>query len=67
MNVKIHYKQKFMGEILEDSYDQQVVSGHNLVGAFDGLQTDPHVFKVWATDETGKEISPFDIDWRLGK
>lgn len=43
---RIIYKQKFNGEILQDSYIRTVRNGHELQQAVSALYEDPHVFSV---------------------
>ena len=45
---RIHYKQKFGGEILENSYIRTVDSERDLIKIEDALFDDPHVFSVHA-------------------
>ena len=42
---KIRFRQKFMGEILEDSYDKWCTP-EELAEAISALYEDPHVFSV---------------------
>ena len=43
---RVHYKQKFMGEILEDSYIRTVNDESELYQIEMALYDDPHVFSV---------------------
>ena len=43
---RITYKQKFMGEVLQDSYIRTVRNEHELMQAIDALYEDSHVFSV---------------------
>ena len=42
----ITYKQRFMGEVLVDSYERVVENMAELDQAVDALYSDPHVFSV---------------------
>lgn len=42
----ITYKQRFMGEVLEDSYIKYVRNIKEIHQAVDDLYSDPHVFSV---------------------
>ena len=44
---RIFYKQKFNGELIEDSYVKTVANYRELVAAETALYSDPHVFSVW--------------------
>jgi len=43
---RITYKQRFMGEVLQDSYVRTVANKHELQQAISNLYNDPHVFSV---------------------
>lgn len=43
---KVTYKQRFMGEVLVDSYIKTVQSDRELASIEDALYSDPHVFSV---------------------
>lgn len=43
---RITYKQRFMGEVLVDSYERVVGSRAELDQAVDALYSDPHVYSV---------------------
>ncbi|MEB6549735.1 hypothetical protein MXL46_11620 [Heyndrickxia sporothermodurans] len=47
---RIHYKQKFNGEILEDSYIRTVRDERDLIKIEEDLYSDPHVFSVFAEE-----------------
>lgn len=47
---RIHYKQKFNGEILEDSYVRTVENESDLIKIENLLYEDPHVFSVYAEE-----------------
>lgn len=49
---RIHYKQKFNGKVLEDSYIRFVESERDLIKIEDALYDDPHVFSVHAEEIT---------------
>lgn len=44
---RIHYKQKFMGKILEGSYLRTVVDEEELFKIEERLYNDPHVLSVF--------------------
>ncbi|EIT0069581.1 hypothetical protein L1A92_002594, partial [Listeria innocua] len=43
---KITYKQRFMGEVIVDSYERTVKDDNELRSAINALYDDPHVFSV---------------------
>lgn len=43
---KITYKQRFMGEVIVDSYERTVKDDNELRYAINALYDDPHVFSV---------------------
>lgn len=47
---RIHYKQRFNGEVLEDSYIRTVKSEKDLIKIEEALYDDPHVFSVHAEE-----------------
>ncbi|AFJ75952.1 hypothetical protein AG2_015 [Listeria phage vB_LmoM_AG20] len=49
---KITYKQRFMGEVLVDSYERAVRDDNELQSAINALYDDPHVFSVSSEEVT---------------
>lgn len=47
---RIHYRQSFNGEVLEDSYTRTVESESDLIKIKESLYDDPHVFDVFAEE-----------------
>lgn len=46
-NYKVTFKQRFMGEVIEDSYVKYQQTVEEMDRAIDALCSDPHVFRCW--------------------